>query len=260
MSLKEITEGLNLPKQVLDKADKFMSALFGPAVKEMGELFADKIRYKRLKNQVAIFSKTISLLEKNGLEPNELNLKTLIPLVEKSSLEDDELLQDKWANLIANISTNPETGLEPKLVNTLSNLSSLEAQVLDFIHEEFLRRRFAFYERNKNSNWARYKVVEDVKLSHVSIIFSTVKKRFDLNDEFGKICIDNLESLGLIKFEDPVIEIDKGWPTGEIVKEKDMPETVEIDLDITADFNPSEDFNLTAYGNYFIKQCKSQRK
>lgn len=57
------------------------------------------MRSKRLNNQIKIFTKTIKILDENGLETRQLNLKTLIPLIEKSSLEDDEKLQDKWANL-----------------------------------------------------------------------------------------------------------------------------------------------------------------
>jgi len=135
--MKEIIESLNLPKQILDKTEKLMSKLFGPSVKEFGELFADNIRFRRLKNQVKILNKTRILLENNGLETRELNLKTTTSLIEKSSVEEDETLQDKWANLIANISTSPENGLEQRLINTLSNLSSLEAKILDFVHEDF---------------------------------------------------------------------------------------------------------------------------
>jgi hypothetical protein len=136
--MKEIIESINLPKQILDKAEKLISTIFGPSAKELGELFADKIRYKRLRNQVVIFNKTADLLEKNNLQAKELKLKTLVPLIEQSSLEDDEFLQTKWANLIANMCSTPETGLEPKLVKTLSNLSSLEAQVLDFIYKTYI--------------------------------------------------------------------------------------------------------------------------
>ena len=147
--VKEIIESLNLPKQILDKTEKLMATLFGSAAKEIGELFADKIRYGRMKNQIKTFKKTVELLEKNNLEARELNLKTLVPLIEKSSLEDEEFLQDKWANLIANISTTPESGFEPKLVKTLSNLSSLEAQAMDFIYDRFLFNRKEEFERRK---------------------------------------------------------------------------------------------------------------
>lgn len=256
--MKELIENLNLPKQVIDKTDKFMTTLFGPSVKEIGELFADKIKYRRLKNQVKIFKRTTELLEENGLQARELNFKTLIPLIENSSLEEDELLQEKWSNLIANMASNPESGLEPKLVKTLSNLTSLEAQVLDFIYAFFKNRREKIFEESKNSKWRNYKSIDDIKLENITIKFSLIKERFKLNDEFAKICVDNLEALGLVKYEDPQIEIDKGFPSGEIVKERDGEDKVEIDIDISASYINSDDVNLTTYGNYFIKQCKME--
>ena len=53
--MKEIIDGLNLPKQILDKTEKFMAKLFGSATTEYGEIFADKVRFRRLKNQIKIF-------------------------------------------------------------------------------------------------------------------------------------------------------------------------------------------------------------
>jgi len=255
--MKEIIESLNLPKQILDKADKFMTTIFGSASKEIGELFADKIRYQRLKNQIDIFNKAIVILDKNNLNARQLNLKTLVPLIENSSLEDNELLQEKWANLIANISTSPETGLEPKLIKTLSNLSSLEAQVIDFCYNLFLFERLRIFERNKSTKWLSVNSVNDIKLNRVLIRFNDVKKQFNLSDEFTKICIDNLQALGLIRYEEPEVEIDNGDPSGTLKDNEDTGQSsVELDLDITANYNQSDDFNLTTYGNYFIQQCK----
>ena len=258
--MKEIIEGLNLPKQILDKTEKFMSKLLGPSIKEFGELFADKVRFRRWKNQVKIFNKTRELLDKNGLEPRELNLKTLVPLIEKSSVEEDELLQDKWANLISNIATTPENGLEPRLINTLSALSSLEAKILDYIHEDFYIKRQLELARLLKSRHASRKYTEkDIKLEDITISFRALKEHFELNKEFAKIYVDNLESLGLLRFEEPEIEIDNGSTYADLNEdEKDKTQTVDLELDISAYYNSSDDFHITAYGNYFVKQCKSE--
>jgi hypothetical protein len=255
--MKELIESLNLPKLLLDKTDKFMTTLFGPSAREIGELFADKIRYKRLKNQIDIFKKTIEILDSNNLNARQLNLKTLVPLIENSSLEEDGLLQEKWANLIANISSSPETGLEPKLVKTLSNMSSLEAQVLDFCYEQYNSERLRIFEKSKSSKWLNYKSVNDIKIDRVLIKFDLIQKRFNLTDEFTKICVDNLEALGLIRYEEPEIEIDNGDPTGALEENEDTGESsVKLNIEISANYNQSDDFNLTTYGNYFIQQCK----
>lgn len=251
--MKEIIEGLNLPKQILDKTEKFMTKLLGPSIKEYGELFADNIRFKRLKNQVKIFNKTREMLDNNGLQPRELNLKTLIPLLEKSSIEENEILQDKWANLIANIATSPESGLEPKLINTLSSLSFLEAKILDYIYEQFKIKRTTRYEQNLKRNWNKWKDENDVPLDWIIILFKNIQEEFKLTEEFTKIYIDNIESLGLIRYEEPEIEIDKGYPSGEV-----DGTSVEIELDISANYISSNNFYLTMYGNYFVNQCKTK--
>jgi len=253
--MKEIIESINLPKQILDKAEKLISTIFGPSAKELGELFADKIRYKRLKNQVTIFSKTADLLEKNNLQAKELNLKTLVPLIEQSSLEEDEILQTKWANLIANMCSSIETGLEPKLVKTLSNLSAIEAQALDFIYDRYKLERQIQFEKSKDSKYLNYKSIEDVKLNYVTIRFNWVKQNFNLTDEFTKICTDNLEALGLIRYEEPEIEIEN---TSRNEVRGDDEGGQYVDLDIYATYNQSDDFYLTSYGNYFISQCKDK--
>jgi len=253
--MKEIIEGLNLPKQILDKTSAFMSKLLGPSINEFSELYADKVRFKRLKNQVKIFNKTRELLEENGLEPQELNLKTLVPLLEKSSVEDTEFLQNKWANLIANISTTPESGLEPRLINTLSSLSSLEAKILDFIHEDFCVRRDLRIANQMNNLFSTKQLTEkDIKLDDITILFKSVKENFSLDYEFSKIYIDNLESLGLLRYEEPEIEIDNGTTSADL--EDDEDQTINLELDISANYYSSDDFHLTAFGNYFINQCK----
>ena len=255
--MKEIIESLNLPKQILDKTEKLMSKLFGPSIKEYGELFADNIRFKRLKNQVKIFNKTRELLDKNNLEARELNLKTIVPLVEKSSVEEDELLQDKWANLIANIATTPENGLEPRLINTLSSLSSLEAKILDFIHEDFYVKRQLKLARLLDSKYKKY-TENDINLEDISISYNSVKEYFELTDEFAKIYIDNFVSLGLLRYEEPEIDIDNGSTSADINEDEDDSQSVELNLDLSANYNSSDDFHITAFGNYFINQCKME--
>jgi len=256
--MKKIIEELNLPKQILDKTERFMVTIFGPSAKEIGELMADKIRFRRMKNQIDIFKKTIKLLEVNNLEAKELKLKTLIPLIESSSLEEDEVLQEKWANLIASISSSPENGLEPKLVKTLSNLSVLEAKVLDYIYKAFLKRRKLKFEEKKS--WANIKSEEEIKTDSVLIIFRWVKEHFNLSNEFAEICIENLNSLGLIKFEDPEIEISNDSFDPELITDTKGEQSIDFDLDVKATVSQSFDFYLTAYGIYFIRQCQLEIK
>ncbi len=251
--LKELLDEINLPKQLIDKGEKFAVTIFGPSVKEVSLLFADKIRYKRFKNQVEILKKAFKIIDENHLEARELNLKTLVPLIEYSSLEDDKYLQDKWSQLLANICSSPETGLEPKLVKTLSSLSALEAQVIDFIYECFLIERRSHFERIKKGLYSKYNSELDVKLDYITIKILSIKNKFSINDEFTGICINNLVSLGLLKYEEPQVK-QESWSNTFDVKDSESGPYVEVDLDIS--YNQSEDIHLTAYGQYFISQCK----
>lgn len=255
--MKELLDGLNLPKQILDKTDKFLSTIFGPAAKEIGEFYADKIRYKRLKNQIGIFEKSIALMEQNNLSPKQLNLKTLVPLLEHSSLEEDELLQTKWANLIANIASSPEVGLDPKLIKTLSQMSSLEAKVLDYTYEFFLNERQLVFNRSKEYKWSPYKNLEQISLDRIRIRKDTLKKRFELSEEYTLICIENLVSLGLVKYVEPDIQIEDDGTTGNLeTRDPKGEKEVVLDIDLSANYHQSDDINITMYGKYFIQKCR----
>lgn len=156
---------------------------------------------------------------------------------------------------IANIASTPETGLEPKLLNTLSNLSSLEASILDTIFEEFEYKRKRIFERSINSKRSRFNNIDDINPNLVQITSKSIKEKFNLNDEFTTIYIDNLESLRLVRYEDPEIEIDNGYP--EVALEEDKQgQKINVDIDVSASYIKSDDFNLTSYGKYFIKECK----
>ncbi|GAB4036701.1 Abi-alpha family protein [Spirosoma jeollabukense] len=260
VNMKEIIQSLNLPKQILDKTEELMKTLFGPATKELGELFADKMRYRRLKNQISIFNKTVYLLEQNNLKPKELKLKTLVPLLEQCSLEENEELQEKWANLLTNIATSPENGLEPRLVKTLSNLTPLEAQILDFSFDEMHKNRAEALEQRKK--WGKPFIndtLESIKLNSIIIRADNIKKRFKIDDQFISICIDNMILLGLLKYEDPEVEIDNGSSNGELVENEDKKQKVELDLNVSASFNQSNDFKITPFGRYFVESCKTPK-
>lgn len=38
--------------------------------------------------------------------------------------------------------------------------------------------------------------------------------------------------------------------------EDDQTQKFDLELEISANYNSSDDFHLTAFGNYFINQCK----
>lgn len=253
--MKDIIDSLNLPKQILDKTEKLMSKLFGSSIKEFGELFADNVRYRRLRNQIKIFNKTRELLDKNGLESRELNLKTIVPLIEKSSVEEDEILQDKWANLIASMACTPENGLEPRLINTLSSLSSLEAKILDYIYEDIYIQKQLKLARLLDSKVKKY-TEKDILTDDIEVSYDSIQESFELDDNFIRIYIDNFVALGLVKYKEPDVDIDQGSHSAGIDEDDQEGKTVDLNLELSATFNTSDNIHLTAFGNYFIGQCK----
>ncbi|TDW49878.1 uncharacterized protein DUF4393 [Flavobacterium sp. 270] len=253
--MKELIDSLNLPKQILDKTEKLLSTLLGEGFHEIGGIFGNKMRLKRLENQIKILDKANQIMEKNGKKPHQINLKTLVPLLEKSSLEENENLQIKWANLISNIASSKEYGIEHKLVITLSNLSSEEAKILDYLQSKFNYRRDQILERSLLS----HRKYNEINPNTIIFSFNDIKKQFNLTTEFANIYIDNLESLGILRNDDPDIDIEDGFSDGEIVEDKrrGMEQAVSLNLDLSTTYSKSEDYYFTPYGLYFVNQCKS---
>lgn len=54
MDLKDLT---SLPKEILNKAEKSISVVFGKSINEFSEILADQMRLRRFKNQIMIYSK-----------------------------------------------------------------------------------------------------------------------------------------------------------------------------------------------------------
>ena len=109
----------------------FIEKLAGSSLEEAGLLLADKLRVRRLKNQIKIFSEAKKIAEENNISIKQINLKTLVPLLEFSSLEEDETLQQKWSNLIANFSDSNENYESSIFPFILSQLNKSDVEVFD---------------------------------------------------------------------------------------------------------------------------------
>ncbi len=118
----------------VDLIKGFIEKLAGSSLEEAGLLMADRLRARRLKNQIKILSEAQKIAEENNITLKQINLKTLVPLLEFSSLEEDESLQAKWANLIVNFSDASkqyESSIFPFILN---QLTSKEAKEIDRIY------------------------------------------------------------------------------------------------------------------------------
>jgi len=122
----------------IDIITGFIEKLAGSSIEEAGLLLADKVKLRRLKNQINIFSKAKKIAEENNIPIKQINLKTLVPLLEFSSLEEDETLQEKWSNLIVNFSNankNYESSIFPFILNQLSSQEVIELDRIKFEKE-----------------------------------------------------------------------------------------------------------------------------
>jgi hypothetical protein len=72
MSIDKVVDGLNLPKQVLDKSAAFLNRLLGPAVDEAAQLVADKIRFRRFRNQLRVLQRAEKSSRRPGSRPATL--------------------------------------------------------------------------------------------------------------------------------------------------------------------------------------------
>jgi hypothetical protein len=119
----------------IDLIGGFIEKLAGSTLEEAGLFIGDKVRIRRLRNQIKIFSDAKRIAEENNITIKQINLKTLVPLLEFSSLEEDETLQQKWSNLIVNFSNANEIYESSIYPFILNQLTSNEAKEIDRIYE-----------------------------------------------------------------------------------------------------------------------------
>ena len=203
--LSKILEDINLPKQIIDKAEKLFGILFGKGLEEYGLTIQDKVRYRRYKNQLKIFSQAQELLEKSGLNPKEISLKMLVPLIEFCSLEEEPFLQEKWSRLIASSSTNKDDdNLTQSYIEILKRLSVNEAKTLDFLYDSFSIRKLD----EENAYKKSYPNAPDFTLNHRSIKFDKIDvfESFDFDEDRFNYYLENLFVHGLIIWDLPEVD------------------------------------------------------
>jgi hypothetical protein len=249
--MDKIVEAINVPKRIVDGAEKFLSKLLGSAIAESGQLISDQIRFRRFKNQVTVFTKAKNLLEKNGIEPKEVNLKILAPLVEYSSLEEDEKMQEIWANVVANISTyDTEQAFNLKCIEILKEITPNEIVLLDYLFEKFKIKEKELLQRWKESKVHNNKT--SVSPDHSPFSPWTFDKDLRMGQEQIDLYIDRLVSFGVIKFEQPELSESS---SDAVIKDKFSGNDLTVEVK-SYELNSSEAIHFTNFGLYFVKLCK----
>ena len=120
----------------IDLVAGFLEKLAGSTIEEAGLMFGDKMKVRRLKNQIKIFSDAKKIAEENNISIKQINLKALVPLLEFSSLEEDETLQQKWSNLVVNFSNANEEYESSIFPFILNQLTTKDILILHEINEK----------------------------------------------------------------------------------------------------------------------------
>lgn len=128
-----VGKGLEAIERMSREVRQLMLDLAGPAVKEIGELFADRIRFRRYENLSHMAERVQKKLADRGLQAKAVDLRLLVPILEEASLESDEDLRSKWVGLLTSAAAgSPVHASYPKL---LAQLEPEEARILQWIYE-----------------------------------------------------------------------------------------------------------------------------
>tara|TARA_A100000171_G_scaffold51342_4_gene65370 strand:+ start:56 stop:823 length:768 start_codon:yes stop_codon:yes gene_type:complete len=240
----------------LDVAKEFTNKLVGPTVEQIGLLFADKIQYFRLKNQIKIVIKTKKFVDSQNIKIKELPIKILAPLLEQGSFEENEDLQDLWAKMLANMidsDKNLQNNIYPYILGQLSiqeydALKNLESLELEF-EKNFNKLRQLEIELDKD--YEKNNLEPTIREEKREARFNLYRDLNDLDQSGFKINlinteVSNIERLGLIRRMPPKIHVSGGNSMS--IFNSSM---------YTASYN-MQDFGhrMTALGFSFLDVCK----
>lgn len=201
MELEKVIEIFGLPKAMVEGAQSFLNRLLGPSVDEAGLLLADKIKYRRFRNQVKAIAAAEAVLKEAGLAPEPVSLQTAVPLLEKASLEEDPTMQQMWGNLLARAATSSVRAAVQRLaVEVLGSISPREAAMLREVYEGYLAKR-----RERLADPAKA-TRGDPPAEFAMFRPEVLSRSARVEARDGELLIDNLLRLGLLRFEVPEIE------------------------------------------------------
>jgi hypothetical protein len=126
-----LIEGMGLALLVKGEVYKFVTTVFGKSAEEVSGILSNEVRCFNAQRTAQALLKSYKALKEAGIEPQKVQLKTLIPLLEGISLEEDEELQKRWTNLLT--SAIAVGKIHPSFPNILSEVDQTDAKVLDHL-------------------------------------------------------------------------------------------------------------------------------
>lgn len=172
----------------IDIAADFIKSIVKPGAIQIGELFADKVKFWRLKNQVDMLVLAQEYVNKTQAEVHSVQTKNLIKILDYSSLEDDEYMQYKWAALLIDAAKSKGKFNSNHLyVELLAQLSSIEVMILDELMKAF-----------KETGYIHS--VDGYSFNQEFLFKYNISTSLGLTTDVSDVIYDNLFRLNLIKY------------------------------------------------------------
>ena len=127
----------------IEKTGGFLNRVFGDIVEDSIGVVADRIKFYRIQNYLALSENTARIMRDRGYSDADITRvvtpKVAIPLIESATLEDDNELQALWAQLLAN-AMDSKFNLDVRLrhVSLLREMEPLDARILNACYSEKL--------------------------------------------------------------------------------------------------------------------------
>jgi hypothetical protein len=110
--------------------------LFGGAIDEIGGMWQDSLKARRMVRQCRILQSIKEEIEEAGFSPQTISDRIWMPAMQSASMEDSADLQDKWASLLTNAADPRQIQkILPSFTSILSDLSPFEAAFLDVLYD-----------------------------------------------------------------------------------------------------------------------------
>jgi hypothetical protein len=174
-------------KQFFAPVQDVIVRLLGPSATEVGLMWGDVFRVRRLKNALRLFEDVKEVASEAGLRLKPVAPRLLLPILESASLEDEEDLHKRWVALLTNAAiANSPSAVLPAFPDILKQLTSQEAQFLDKAYDEVTTN-----EENQIASRAPEHRLEPPQPVRI-------RQTFDFRHPATMITIENLERLMLV--------------------------------------------------------------
>jgi hypothetical protein len=142
--------------------------LFGGPVEEIGGMWQDSLKVRRLKRQVKLLEKVERIIVEARSEPHRIPDNISIPLLTAATLEDDDTMQERWATLLAAVANSAvPSDAYLSYVAMLAELTPRQACFLDAIY-------------SRSVEGARAETDEDIWPSQVMHELETLAQTFSV--------------------------------------------------------------------------------